>query len=247
MHGSGESAVTDLRGALPAGAWSGFGHNACGTMLVWGSIDTVLLDMDGTLLDLNFDDYFWREHVPRRFAEKNGVPLDQARRRIFERYRALRGTLQWYCVDYWSRELGLDIAALKEEVEHLIVAHPHVPQFLARLRALGKTAILVTNAHGKSLALKMRRTRMAESLDGLVCAHDLGLPKQDPAFWEKLRALVPFDRERTLLVDDDLDVLASARSYGIRYLVSVVQPNSCRPPRAIEGFAAIRSFLEILP
>lgn len=102
------------------------------------AIDFVLLDLDWTLLDLHFDDYFWREHVPRRYSEKNGIPLDQARQQLFGRYRAIRGTLQWYCVGYWSRELDLDIAVLKEEVEYLIAVHPHVPEFLDRIRQHGK-------------------------------------------------------------------------------------------------------------
>ncbi|MFH1572633.1 MAG: GMP/IMP nucleotidase [Acidobacteriota bacterium] len=216
-------------------------------MLNWDSIDVVLLDMDGTLLDLHFDDYFWREHVPHRFSEKNGIPFEQARQELFDRYRAVQGTLDWYCVDYWSRELGLDIPVLKEEVDHLIALHPHVPDFLERIRQLGKKAVLVTNAHGKSLALKMKRTRIGDSLDGLVCAHDLGLPKEDPAFWRRLKSVVPFDERRTLLVDDNLDVLESARRHGIRYLVSVIQPSTRRPPRAIEGFRAIHSFREITP
>lgn len=216
-------------------------------MLNWDSIDVVLLDMDGTLLDLHFDDFFWREHVPRRFSEKHGIPFEEARRQLFDRYRAVRGTLEWYCVDYWSRELGLDIAVLKEEVEHLIAVHPHVPEFLDRVRRLGKKAVLVTNAHGKSLALKMKRTRLGERLDGLVCAHDLGLPKEDPAFWNKLRGVVSFEKTRTLLVDDSLDVLESARRHGLRHLVCVVQPSSRRPARAVNDFRAIQSFQEIMP
>ena len=37
--------------------------------LDWTSIDTVLLDMDGTLLDLRFDNWFWQEHVPDALRE----------------------------------------------------------------------------------------------------------------------------------------------------------------------------------
>ncbi len=216
-------------------------------MLNWSSIDVVLLDMDGTLLDLHFDDYFWREHVPRRFSEKNGIPLELARKQLFERYRGVRGTLKWYCVDYWSRELGLDIPVLKEEVEHLIAVHPHVPEFLDRIRRLGKRAVLVTNAHGKSLALKMKRTRLGECLDDMVCAHDLGLPKENPDFWSRLKTVVPFEKGRTLLVDDSPDVLDSARRYGIRHLVSIAQPSTRRPPKEMEGYASIQSFRELLP
>ena len=31
--------------------------------LAWRDIDTVLLDMDGTLLDLHYDNHFWLEPV----------------------------------------------------------------------------------------------------------------------------------------------------------------------------------------
>jgi len=106
---------------------------------------------------------------------------------------------------------------------------------------------MVTNAHGKSIALKMKRTQIGARLDALVCAHDLGLPKEDPAFWDRLGHVVPFEKTRTLLVDDSLEVLESARRHGIRHLVAVMQPSTRRPPRAIRGVSAIRSFREIMP
>ena len=39
-------------------------------MIDWNAINTVLLDMDGTILDLHFDNYFWKEYVPQKYAEK---------------------------------------------------------------------------------------------------------------------------------------------------------------------------------
>ena len=47
--------------------------------LNWNDIDTVLLDMDGTLLDRHFDDHFWLDHVPKRYADRYGMPLGTAR------------------------------------------------------------------------------------------------------------------------------------------------------------------------
>jgi putative hydrolase of the HAD superfamily len=213
----------------------------------WTRIDTVLLDMDGTLLDLHYDNHFWLEHVPRRYAERHGLALEDARAELRTRYKRAEGTLDWYCVDYWTRELGLDIALLKQEVEHLIAVHPYVPDFLHAVRACGKRVLLVTNAHGKSLDIKFRRTRLGGHFDAVVCAHDLRSPKEHPGFWHKLEAAHPFDKTRALLVDDSLPVLRAARDYGIGQLLAVCKPDSQLPEKDVGEFSAIRSFRDILP
>jgi GMP/IMP 5'-nucleotidase len=213
----------------------------------WRGIDTVLLDMDGTLLDLHYDNFFWREHVPLRYAERHGLEQVAAREKLFDHYQRHAGTLNWYCVDFWSRELALDIVTLKEEVAHLIAVHPDVQEFLQAVRAAGKRVALVTNAHRKSLDLKMRRTGLVPYFDAVITAHALGLPKEEPKFWEALRAAEPFDPAHTLLVDDSLSVLESARAYGIANLLSIRQPDSRQPPREELAFAALHSFRELLP
>ncbi len=216
-------------------------------MFDWTQIDTVLLDMDGTLLDLHFDNYFWLEHVPRRYAEARGVALDAAKAELFKRYQDIQGTLEWYCVDHWSRELGLDIALLKEEVNHLISVHPNVTEFLDLLHRAGKRRVLVTNAHQKSLELKMNRTLLHDRLDHVVCAHDLGLPKEDAGFWPRLQNEEPFDPARTLFVDDSLAVLRSAHAYGIRHLLAILLPDTRQAERRVEEFRAVRGFDALLP
>ncbi len=216
-------------------------------MVDWRGIDTVLLDMDGTLLDLHYDNHFWLEHVPRRYAERHALTLEAARAELGERYRAVEGTMAWYCIDYWSEQLGLDIALLKQEVGHLIAVHPDVVEFLDAVRRSGRRAVLVTNAHGKSLELKLGRTRLGGHLDGVVCAHDLGLPKEDVAFWDRLRRAEPYSPATTLLVDDSLPVLRSAARHGIAWLLAVRRPDSRQPRREIEEFPAIDGFGELLP
>ena len=216
-------------------------------ILDWSLVDTVLLDMDGTLLDLHYDNHFWLEHVPRRYAEKHTLSLEAAKEALRGRYRKVEGTLDWYCVDYWTRELDLDIALLKEEVGHLIGMHPHVVDFLDAVRARDKRLVLVTNAHGKSMNVKFRRTRLNGHFDAVVCAHDLGLPKENPAFWEKMQAVEPFTKGTAVLIDDSLPVLRSARNYGIAQLLAVRNPDSKSPEKDVGEFAAIRSFRDILP
>lgn len=215
--------------------------------LDWSLIDTVLLDMDGTLLDLHYDNHFWLHHVPQRYAEKHGLPFAEAHQDLLGRYQKIAGTMQWYCVDYWTAELGMDIAQLKQELAHLIAVHPDVPQFLESLRTVGKRVVLVTNAHHKSLAIKMAETGLSVHFDAMICAHDFGVPKEDAGFWDRLRAREPFDKARTLFIDDSLPVLRSAQGYGIAHLLAIYQPDSKQPRKNVEEFAAIERFAQIMP
>ena len=216
-------------------------------MLDWKAIDTVLLDMDGTLLDLHYDNHFWQIYVPARYAEQHGLDHAEAHAECFRRYNAKAGTLDWYCVDYWTEALNLDIAALKEEVAHLIQVHPDVPEFLVAARRAGKRVALVTNAHHKSLDLKMRRTGLAAYFDAIHSSHSFGLAKEVPEFWAALRAAEPFDPARTLLADDSLPVLRAAAGYGIRHLLAIRQPDTKLPPRDTAEFPAIHRFSEVMP
>lgn len=216
-------------------------------MVNWQQIDTVLLDMDGTLLDLYFDNYFWREHVPLRYAEKHALSVDDAKRTLFPKFRNKEGTMDWYCVDYWSRTLELDIAELKAEIDHLIAIHPFVIKFLDKLRGMNKQVALVTNAHQKSLMLKLDRTALHNHIETIICAHDFGMPKENPEFWVKLQDRIDFDRQQTLLIDDSLSVLRSAKTYGIGNLLAVYHPDSQDERRNVEEFEAIDDFDQIMP
>lgn len=214
-------------------------------MIDWSTIDTVLLDMDGTLLDLHFDNYFWLQHLPLRYAEHHGRPLEEVRNELVRRFEREQGTLNWYCLDYWTRELGLNIRQLKEEVQHLIAFRPHVQDFLAELQQSHHRLILVTNAHRQSLSLKLAMTGLDRYFDRLVSSHDFGLPKENPAFWAKLQELEPFDPQRTLVIDDSPSVLRAAREFGIRHILTILQPDSRGEPREIREFVGLDSFERI--
>ncbi|MCR4302327.1 MAG: GMP/IMP nucleotidase [Sulfuricaulis sp.] len=216
-------------------------------MINWNRLDTLLLDLDGTLLDLHYDNHFWLEHVPRRYAETHGLASEAARAEVLGRYQRVEGTLNWYCVDYWSRELRLDIPQLKEEVDHLIAVHPHVLDFLDAVKAMKKRVLLVTNAHGKTLTIKFQRTALHDHFDAVVCSHDIGLPKEHAEFWGKMQQVQPFEKQTALLIDDSLPVLRSANRYGISQLLAVYKPDSKLPEKDIGEFQGIRSFREIMP
>ncbi|PKM23275.1 MAG: haloacid dehalogenase [Gammaproteobacteria bacterium HGW-Gammaproteobacteria-14] len=217
-------------------------------MIAWNDIDTVLLDMDGTLLDLAFDNWFWQQVVPQKYAETKGIPDDQAHRLIKEWIDRHQGTLNWYCLDFWSAELGLDIAGLKREVGDRVCYRPGAEAFLQALRNSGRQIVMVTNAHPDALAVKKTHTGLEQYFDQLITSHELGSAKESAPFWEALQGRLPFDRQRSILVDDSLPVLQAGHDYGVGHLWSILHPDSTLPPRPhTNPFPAIDQFAHVTP
>jgi len=212
----------------------------------WDRIETVLVDMDGTLLDLAFDNFFWLELVPEHYAEVNGCSLGDARADLSARFDAIAGTLNWYCLDHWTRDLGLDLRALKRRNAHLVRYLPGAREFLAAVRARGKEVWIVTNAHRDTLAVKTERTGIDRLVDRVVSSHDLRAPKESAEFWHGLEGRHPFTRGRTLLIEDSLAVLAAATGYGVAHAIAIRRPDSRLPPRAIDSYAAVDGVAELV-
>jgi putative hydrolase of the HAD superfamily len=211
----------------------------------WDGVDTVLVDMDGTLLDLAFDNIFWLEIVPARYAKQNRLSEEDARQELTARYQALEGSLSWYCIDHWTQDLGLDIRGLKWEHRRHIRYLPRAPSFLASVRERGKRLLVVTNAHRAALAVKLRQTGLEAEVHGLVSSHDFSAPKESHLFWERLQRDENFDPERTVLIEDSLAVLSAARAFGVRFTIAIRCPDSRHPPRHIDAFPAVDGVHEL--
>jgi HAD superfamily hydrolase (TIGR01509 family) len=215
--------------------------------LDWQLIDTVLLDMDGTLLDLRFDTEFWMEHLPSHYARRHEVDVNVARERLLAIMESVRPTLEYYCFDFWSDTTGLDVTALKPDLAHLIRYRPGAETFMAAVRASGRRSVIVTNSHPQGVALKHRITGIRDRVDAVESAHDHAHPKEHMRFWELVQERLAFDPARTLLVDDNLAVLDCAQRFGIGHLLAVRQPDSGRPPLADLPWPAVDAFDDLLP
>lgn len=212
----------------------------------WDQIDTVLLDMDGTLLDLRFDNYFWLEVLPERYARRHQLSLEAARATLAPRFIAKQGTLDWYCIDFWSHELSLDVAELKRQERAHMRFLPGAERFLQTLHARGLDPVLVTNAHRGVLQIKAEQTGLARYFQRIVSSHDLGVPKEHPEFWSLLQAQLAFDPARCLFVDDSAPVLNAARLHGIGQIFAISRPDSTQHARQVEGFATVERIEELL-
>lgn len=214
-------------------------------MIPFEDVSYVLLDLDGTLLDKHFDDTFWLEFVPARYAVARGMTVEQAKEHLFATYRSHEGTLKWTDLDFWSQEFEMDIPAMKHELGHLINPLPHAEEFLERMRAEGREVHLLTNAHHKSVSLKFQRTGIGHHFHSVLTSNELGAPKEDMDYWHTAAKLAGFDPARSLFIDDTVEVLRTARDFGIRFVVHKARSSSAIPPEGSSEFPSITDFNDL--
>ena len=215
-------------------------------MLDWSKISTVLLDMDGTILDLHFDTHFWLHHLPQRYSEVHNINLAEAKQSLVDHYQRVEGTIDWYCLDYWAEQTQLSITDLKREVQHLIQLRTDAHDFLCALKSSGRDIVLVTNAHPDSLALKIERTQLDKYFDTLYSTHEFGVTKESQLLWQRLQEKHGFVLEQTLFVDDSITILDSAKKYGFEHLLAVANPDSQQDSRVINQYPSITDYTELL-
>ena len=215
--------------------------------LDWNNIDTVLLDMDGTLLDLAFDSQFWLQDVPAALSLQHAIPLENARQIIHDEYLAVQHTMNWYCFDYWSERLDLDIYQMTTNIGKNARLREDTVPFLRHLRASGRETILLTNAHPHSLSVKIEHTGLDQHLDLLLSTHTFGYPKEDQRLWAAVQQQTGFNPGRTLFVDDGEPILNAAKTFGIRYCLGIENPDSSGANKSFQGHPSINDYRDLLP
>ncbi len=208
--------------------------------------DTLMLDMDGTVLDLAFDNYVWLELMPQKYAEHSGISHDEAKQFLYNLARSVQGKLDWYCIDHWCEKTGLDILAIHRDVNERIAYLPGAQRFLEAVSKRNIRLLLVTNSHRGTLALKTEVTGVADYFDEIYTSHDVGHAKQDQPFWQSVQDAESFDPSRTLFIDDNVTVLRSAHQFGVEMLLTVTRPDTSAPLRSKSEFAGVEGVVDLL-
>ena len=157
-------------------------------MINWNQMNTVLLDMDGTLLDLHFDNQFWLKDLPKAYALQQNISQDAALEIILEKMRGMRGQLKWYCMEHWQDYLQMDFMPVKERMTVKPSARPNAINFLQNLRHQDNLHILlVTNAHPTNLRYKLDHVPIEPYFHQIVSSHEYGAAKEALGFWQELQ------------------------------------------------------------
>jgi HAD superfamily hydrolase (TIGR01549 family) len=119
----------------------------------------ISFDLDGTLADLNFEKAIWLEEIPKLFARKNNLPIEQAKNAVFTAYNLIGDRqARWYDIKFWFKEFGLqeDYNTILTESSHLINLYPDTIPALKKLRAKGYKLIVISNATREFIDFKLK-------------------------------------------------------------------------------------------
>ncbi len=208
-------------------------------LLDWNEVDDVLLDMDGTLLDRHFDNFFFEEELPRRYAALRGLSFEASRDQLMAMYHSVEGELAWTDLHYWTDRVGIDVVAMHKELDHMIGYLPGAEDFLRHLRERGKRVIIITNAHEAGVKVKAAKTGLDQHVHRIVDAFEVGFLKMRREYWPSCQRLVGFEPKRSLYIDDDESCLAAAQRFGIGRIIHSAKSSSQLPPSFSSTFTSI--------
>jgi putative hydrolase of the HAD superfamily len=180
----------------------------------------VSFDLDGTVTDISFADSVWLEGIPRFFADKNGVSLEDAKRQVMGEYaRVGKDRLEWYDLGYWIEKLCLDVRPeiLLNSFQHKIKIYPEVVEVLEEFSSEGFRLIIVSNARREFVNLELQKTNIARYFERVYSStSDFGLIKKTAELYRKIcRICNVFPNEVTHVGDDHTFDFEIPRRLGI--------------------------------
>lgn len=206
----------------------------------------MLIDMDGVILDNTYDNNFWQNQIPAVIAKNKGISFDDAKRLAIQIFNFKKNTKDWYDIDYWSNMLNVDIEAEKRSSLSFdrIKLYEGVTETLNKLKNRYRL-LLITNAHRKTLNIKLEKYDLAPYFENMLCAHELHYVKENVQLWYMLRSKFQLNYTKTVLIEDTINNINIGLSAGISRAIYLGDENY-QPSEKIIKLSSINDIFSAL-
>ena len=186
------------------------------------SIDYILLDIDGVILDQDFDNKFWQDFVPNEYAIKNKLDIKRAKLLFQKESDKTKGSIDWYDLHYWEKKFDLDLIAIAKNYADEISL---LPKSLETIKKLKKTKkiIYLTNCDPRLVRVKDEVCNFLQYADGWLSSIEINSIKENIWYWRHAVQTFQLIPHRCLFVDDNYEIVMQAKNAGISSL-HAIQP-----------------------
>jgi HAD superfamily hydrolase (TIGR01549 family) len=179
----------------------------------------ISFDMDGTLVDPEFTDWVWGHGVPTLYAERVGLPFEEAKNFVVKEYLKVgEGSVEWYDIKYWLELFQLEVnwKVLLGRYTDKIKIYPDVDHLLDRLSERF-SLVLTSNAGREFIDVEMEATGLKRYFGRIFSAtSDFKKVKKTADFYQRICQILGVKPQEIVHVGDhhEFDYLVP-RSLGI--------------------------------
>ena len=215
-------------------------------MVKLNSTTAILSDLDGVILDLNYDMKFWQSWLPEHVANQTNQSIEETQAEIQAEINKQRGTLNFYNLNYWDDFLNVDCMQIIKEKEEKCSYLEGSHEALQRLSALKNPKHILTNGDPRVQEYKAQSQDFWRFFDSIFYSMRAGYPKEQKEFWALARHNLNLCFEDAMFIDDGYNVVTAAVKAGLKKVIWITPGKNRILQNGIETFPRLIDLVDAI-